>query len=392
MQAAAEAAEDYIDGVWFVGLAALTDVYPSWLRSRRRSACRGERQDVSRRARRLPARAAALLVLDNLEELLRGGGGGRGVCGRVCRRDFLATSREPLRIGAERQYSVRARSGRGGDPVRRAGRPRARRGPSQRRGDLRAARRAAAGDRAGRGARQRSPPAMLLERLEQRLPLLTGVRVTPPNASEPCARRSPGATTCLTSPSSNCSRASPCSQGAARSRRPRPSATLKSTRSARCWTRTCSAAGVALRDAGDDPRVRARAARRGRRRRRVRRRHAEHFLASRSRRNRARAARPAPLPRPARGRPRQLPCRALVATRPRSRERAEPRSRARRVLAHPPPRSRRTRLARGGARRRVAGAERHACRSTRLGGVSLERARRRRSRALGRRGCLRPRG
>ena len=40
---------------------------------------------------------------------------------------------------------------------------------------------------------------------------------------------------------SGCSRASRRSRAAARSR-PRPSATLKSTRSARCWTKTCSAA------------------------------------------------------------------------------------------------------------------------------------------------------
>ena len=86
--------------------------------------------------------------------------------------------------------------------------------------------------------------------------------------------------------------------------------------------------------------------------------------------------------RPARGRPRQPPRRDPVAARPRSRERA--------TLAHAlvvfwytrGPRTRRTRLARGGARTRVAGAERHACGSTRLGGLSLERARRRRSRTL----------
>ena len=60
MQAAAEAAEDYVDGVWFVGLATVTDVdlVVAGDRADVRLA-RGERQDVSRRARGLPALAAA---------------------------------------------------------------------------------------------------------------------------------------------------------------------------------------------------------------------------------------------------------------------------------------------------------------------------------------------
>ncbi|MFZ1880234.1 MAG: tetratricopeptide repeat protein [Gaiellaceae bacterium] len=108
MQVAAEATEDYVDGVWFVGLAALTDVdlviaaiaQTFGLREGSGRTYRNVLGDYLR-SRRL------LVVLDNLEQLvpevapvvadLAAESGGI---------DFLATSREPLRIAAEREYSV----------------------------------------------------------------------------------------------------------------------------------------------------------------------------------------------------------------------------------------------------------------------------------------------
>jgi len=108
MQAAADVAEDYADGVWFVGLAALTDVglveaAIAQTFGLREGGGRTYRDVVGDflRSRRL------LLVLDNLEQLLP------EVAGMVAELaaefagvDFLATSREPLRIGREREYMV----------------------------------------------------------------------------------------------------------------------------------------------------------------------------------------------------------------------------------------------------------------------------------------------
>jgi predicted ATPase/class 3 adenylate cyclase len=177
MQAAAEAAEDYVDGVWFVGLATLTDVdlvvtgiaQTFGLREGSGRTYRDVLGDYLR-SRRL------LLVLDNLEQLLPEVAGViADLAAEFAGVDLLATSREPLRIGAEREYSVpplaaaealvlfAERSGLELDGDRSAvaaicarldGLPLAI--------ELAAAR------------VKVLPPAKLLERLEQRLPLLTG--------------------------------------------------------------------------------------------------------------------------------------------------------------------------------------------------------------------------
>ena len=108
MRAAAEAAEEYSDGVWLVGLAPLTDVdlVPAEIAQTfglREGSGRTFRDVLGDylRSRRL------LLVLDNLEQLLP------GVASVVADLvaefeglDLVATSREPLRIGAEREYAV----------------------------------------------------------------------------------------------------------------------------------------------------------------------------------------------------------------------------------------------------------------------------------------------
>src|SRR5262245_21914168 len=108
MQAAAEAAGDYVEGVWFVGLATLTDVdlvvaaiaQTFGLREGSGRTYRDALGDYLR-SRRL------LLVLDNLEQLLpEVAEVVADLAARFAGVDFLATSREPLRIGAEREYSV----------------------------------------------------------------------------------------------------------------------------------------------------------------------------------------------------------------------------------------------------------------------------------------------
>ncbi len=108
MQTAADAAEDYADGVWFVGLAVVTDVDLVEAAIAQTFGLRegGGRtyRDVIRdylRSRRL------LLVLDNLEQLLpEVAGVVADLAAEFARVDFLATSREPLRISAEREYTV----------------------------------------------------------------------------------------------------------------------------------------------------------------------------------------------------------------------------------------------------------------------------------------------
>ena len=108
MQAAADAAEDYADGVWFAGLAALTEAdlvltaiaQTFGLREGNGRTYRDVVGDYLR-SRRL------LLVLDNLEQLLpEVAGVVADLAAEFAGADFLATSREPLRIGAEREYSV----------------------------------------------------------------------------------------------------------------------------------------------------------------------------------------------------------------------------------------------------------------------------------------------
>src|SRR5437899_3322253 len=177
LQAAAEAAEDYADGVWFVGLAALTDVD---LVTAAIAQTFGLREGSGRtygevlgdylRSRRL------LLVLDNLEQLLpEVAPVVADFAAEFAGVDFLATSREPLRIGAEREY-----------PVPRLAAAEAVILFAERAGlELDGDRPAVAAICARldglplaielAAARVKVlPPAKLLERLEERLPLLTG--------------------------------------------------------------------------------------------------------------------------------------------------------------------------------------------------------------------------
>ena len=95
LQAAAELLDDFPDGVWFVSLAALTDpelVEPSIAQAL--GAPRG--LDEFLQGRQL------LLVIDNLEQLLP------GVAPIIARLDanVLATSREHLNVTAEQEYAV----------------------------------------------------------------------------------------------------------------------------------------------------------------------------------------------------------------------------------------------------------------------------------------------
>src|SRR5439155_5983724 len=107
VQIAAEAAEEYADGVWLVPLAALTD--PNLVIATIAQAL-GLREGGGRtysevlgeyvRSRRL------LLVLDNLEQLLPGVAAPLAELAAARGLDLLSSSREPLRIAAEHEYPV----------------------------------------------------------------------------------------------------------------------------------------------------------------------------------------------------------------------------------------------------------------------------------------------
>ena len=290
LEIGAEALERYPDGVFFVDLSPLTDpalVVPTI------AASLGVREIAGRAAardpHRLPQRTAAAAGPRQLRAGPRRGARYRQRCWP------LARTHHP-----GHQPGAAARAGRARVPgaalaAARSGRSAAARGvgPGARGRALRRARTAsqpdfaltarqcrrgrrhlppagwlAAGHRAGGGAVKVLPPAALLARLEQRLPLLTGGARDCPPGSARCAMPSPGAMTCSR-------RRSRCSSGAWRSspaaspwRPPRRwpiqmerSTVLRRRRRARRAESAAADAGTgrraALPDAGDDARVRS---------------------------------------------------------------------------------------------------------------------------------------
>ena len=132
------------------------------------------------------------------------------------------------------------------------------------------------------------PPAALLRRLDQRLQLLTRRRAGRPRApARPSARRSTGATSCSSRTSRGlfarlavfARRVDARGRGERLRRRPRRRRRALLARRQRPRPGGRDRRRAAVRDAGDDPRIRRRAARRVGRGRGVRRRHADHFLA-----------------------------------------------------------------------------------------------------------------
>ncbi len=98
-QAAAEAAEDFPGGVWWVSLAALLD--PAFVLD--------SIAQVLGATGELPEHIAdnrLLLLLDNLEQLLPAASGLAALLARCGGLRLLVTSREPLRLTAEQEYQV----------------------------------------------------------------------------------------------------------------------------------------------------------------------------------------------------------------------------------------------------------------------------------------------
>jgi predicted ATPase len=99
LQAAAEAASDYRDGVFWVPLQALGDpklVEPAIAQ------VVGARDDLAVHL----GRKHALLLLDNFEQVVDAASNLSGLCARLPNLKLLVTSREPLHLAAEREYPV----------------------------------------------------------------------------------------------------------------------------------------------------------------------------------------------------------------------------------------------------------------------------------------------
>ena len=211
----ATSARAFPHGTWFVDLAAIRD--PALLEPTI-AATMGVResaeQPVEDALRAHLRDRTALLVLDNLEQLLPDGA---EIVARLVRDAARAApARHEPRAAADQRGARSSRPAARRRRRRRAvrgSRARAPPGPRPRRRrdgrhprDPRAARRPAAGDRARRGP---DPPAVA--RADPRPPRAQPRprrrrRATCPSGSGPCAARSPGATTCSRRPSGACSR------------------------------------------------------------------------------------------------------------------------------------------------------------------------------------------
>ncbi len=100
LAAAAEASEDFPDGVWFVDLTAVRDpevVVPTIAHSL------GVDGDLSRRLRD----ERCLVLLDNFEQVVAAANEVAELIASCSDLRVLVTSREPLRIAAEREYELR---------------------------------------------------------------------------------------------------------------------------------------------------------------------------------------------------------------------------------------------------------------------------------------------
>ena len=99
MQAAAAVGDRYVDGVWWVPLAPLRDHrLVSETAARVIGSANGLAEHIGERS--------MLLVFDNFEQVIEGAADLAGVLGDCPNLDILATSREPLHIGGEREYPV----------------------------------------------------------------------------------------------------------------------------------------------------------------------------------------------------------------------------------------------------------------------------------------------
>ena len=204
LQAVAELVEKYPDGVWFVGLADVMDpglLLPTIAQSLEIREAAGETLEAA--VERYLRSKRIVLLLDNVEQLLPAAAPPLGkLCAACPGLELVITSREPLHLGAEREYPVSPLTN---DEALRLF---ARRAQAARPDfELRDKNRSTVEticmrlDRLPLGielaaARVRLlPPDKLLSRLEQRLPVLVGGPRDAPSVNAPCGLPSSGATT-----------------------------------------------------------------------------------------------------------------------------------------------------------------------------------------------------
>jgi predicted ATPase/class 3 adenylate cyclase len=107
LQAAAELVEDYSDGVWFVNLAALSDaelVLPTIAQTLGVKEQPGE--PIAETLGHKLAEQELLLVLDNFEQVLEAADALSQLLAQVPRLNLIVTSRSPLRLQGEHEYGV----------------------------------------------------------------------------------------------------------------------------------------------------------------------------------------------------------------------------------------------------------------------------------------------
>jgi class 3 adenylate cyclase len=248
-QAAGVASDSYPDGVWWIPLAPVRD--PALVLETAAQAV-GSKNGLAENI----ADKAMLLLFDNFEQVVDAGADLASLLASCPNLDLLVTSREPLHVTGEQEYQVPPLAHEEGVGFFLA---RARAVEPAFRADeavSQICRRLDDPPLALEAPRRRvrcSPSTQILERLEQRLPLLTAAPGTP-GAAAPCRRRSSGASAAAPE-GSNSSRDSPSSSAAARSEQQRAGGRTRHRPFARRPEPRSPQRG-ALLDARDDPRVR----------------------------------------------------------------------------------------------------------------------------------------
>ncbi|MBI5157861.1 MAG: AAA family ATPase [Acidimicrobiia bacterium] len=108
LQVAAEAAERFPDGVYFVGLSEVADaaLIPSTILTSLGAAPAAGMRSPAERVGELLADRSVLLVLDNFEHLMSGAAGVADLARLSPGSKFLITSRVPLRVSGEQEFPI----------------------------------------------------------------------------------------------------------------------------------------------------------------------------------------------------------------------------------------------------------------------------------------------
>ena len=222
---AGELSDEYRDGAWWVPLAAVTDpglVLPTIAQS---LGARGELRDHL-------AGKRALLLLDNLEQVLDAAPLIAELLGGLPDLSVIATSRERLAVSFEQVYPVPPLDEAAAEElfVSRARQLEPDFEPDETVAEIceRLDRLPLALELASTRVTLMST-AQMLDRIERRLDLLSKGCATPPTAKRRCGRRSAGATTCSPKPSRRYFAGLACSPGASNSRPRKPSVVRIST-------------------------------------------------------------------------------------------------------------------------------------------------------------------